>query len=89
MVAPETVVIGLVLTLPPSAADRAVLIAALAGRSDLRLGEPQAHLLPLTAETSDPQSLHRELENFPGVRAVDVAFVEVASASSTETSLCS
>jgi hypothetical protein len=89
MVAPEIVVIGLVLTLPPSAEARSGLLTALAARSDLRLGEPQAHLLPLTAETSDPQSLHRELENLPGVRAVDVAFVEVTSDSSTATSLCS
>jgi hypothetical protein len=89
MVAPETVIIGLVLTLPPSAPDRAALLATLAARSDLRLGEPQEHLLPLAAETSDPQSLHRELENLPGVRAVDVAFVEVAASLPTETSLCS
>lgn len=89
MVAPEPVIIGLVLTLPFAAADRAPVLAALAARSDLRLGEPSAHLLPITAETTDPRALHRELEAFPGVRAVDVAFVEVTADHPTSSALCS
>ncbi len=88
MVAPEPVIIGLVLTLPLSTADQAPVLAALAARSDLRLGPPQSHLLPLTAETTDPHALHRELENFPGVRAVDVAFVEVPADSPAAPTLC-
>lgn len=89
MVAPEPVIIGLVLTLPSAAADQAPVLAALAARPDLRLGEAQAHLIPLTAETTDPRALHRELENLPGVRAVDVAFVEVTADSPTASALCS
>ncbi len=89
MVAPEPVIIGLVLTLPFAAAERAPVLAALATRTDLRLGEPSAPLLPLTAETTDPRALHRELEAFPGVRAVDVAFVEVTADHPASSALCS
>jgi hypothetical protein len=83
MPATHPVVLGLVLALPAAGPRRDALLAALAGRPELRLGSPQAHLLPLTAEVGNPMELHRWLESLPDVGAVDVAFVEVAAAEST------
>jgi hypothetical protein len=72
------VVLGLVLSLPPPGPIRESLLASLAAQPALRLGAPQEHLLPLTAEAADPMELHRWLEALPGIGAVDVAFVEVS-----------
>lgn len=77
MPAAQPVVLGLVLALPAEAAPRDALLGRLQARPGLRLGSPQGHLLPLTAEAADPMELHRWLEALPGMGAVDVAFVEV------------
>jgi hypothetical protein len=78
MSAVKPVVLGLVLALPPPGSVRDSLLATLTAHPDLRIGAPQGHLLPLTAEATDPMELHRWLEALPGIGAVDVAFVEVA-----------
>lgn len=78
MPAENPVVLGLVLSLPPAGPVRDTLFAALNARPNLRCGQPQGHLLPLTAEAEDAMELHRWLEALPGIGAVDVAFVEVA-----------
>jgi hypothetical protein len=80
-------VIGVVLTVSDSlsAAQVAVLLAALRACPGLRLGEPRGPYLPVSAETSDPRALHCWLEALPGVRAVDVTFVEIADSDGATT----
>jgi len=68
---------GLVLTLDASTCDVTALLGELRRHDSLCVGQPEGPWLPVTAETDDPRALHRWLESLPGVRAVDVVFVEV------------
>jgi len=72
-------IVGLALTLDPAHPALNPTLAVLRQHSGVTLGEYQAPFLPLVLESAALRSDHAWLESLPAVRAVDVAFVEIAS----------
>lgn len=73
------VIVGLVLTLAGDDLAQAACEQALACVEGLELGERKGCWLPVVGQACDPMELHRQMERFPGVSYVDVAFVELAT----------
>ena len=72
---------SLIITLSEQPADRSAALATLASRPDLELGESHGPWIPAVLSSADPYGAFRELEALPGVRLVEVVFVELPAAS--------
>ena len=68
---------SLIITLSEQPAERSAALAALAARADLELGEARGPWLPAVLASADPYGAFRDLEAIPGVRLVEVVFVEL------------
>lgn len=72
---------SLIFTLDESPALRAAALVALADHPDLQLGEVSGPFLAAVLDSVDPRAAFRELESLPGVRLVEVVFVELPATS--------
>jgi hypothetical protein len=72
-----TALSSLIFTLDESPSLRAAALAALAARPDLQLGEVSGPFVPAVLDAADPRAAFRDLEALPGVRLVEVVFVEL------------
>lgn len=77
MEASEPGLSSLIITLAEEPSLRGAALAALAMRSDLVLGELGGAWLPAVLSADDPYGAFRELEAVPGVKLVEVVFVEI------------
>lgn len=77
----STALSSLIFTLDECPALRAAALAALTACSDLQLGEVSGPFLAAVLDSVDPRAAFRELESLPGVRLVEVVFVELPAAS--------
>ncbi len=77
MDATESGLSSLIITLSDAPADRSAALSALASRADLELGELRSPWLPAVLASADPYGVFRDLEAIPGVRLVEVVFVEL------------